>query len=55
MRKQDQLVRVRENVSNKILAVQLLLSIRQKKLLSKSDILNVALDYFLEHSQGHNE
>lgn len=55
MRKQDQLVRVRENVSKKILAVQLLLSIRQKKLLSKSEILNVALDYFLENGQDYSE
>ncbi len=55
MRKQDQLVRIRENVSKKLLAVQLLLSIRQKKILSKSEILNEVLDYFLENSQDHNE
>lgn len=55
MRKQDQLVRIRENVSKKLLAVQLLLSIRQKKLLSKSEILNEVLDYFLENSQDHNK
>lgn len=49
MKQRGQLVRVREAIAKKIIAVQLLLSIQQTKILTKSEALDIVLNQFLSN------
>ncbi len=55
MRQQGQLVRVRKTVSQKLLAVQLLLSVRKQRVLTKSNTLDIVLEHFLSQCNGQSE
>lgn len=55
MKQRGQLVRIREAVAKKITAVQLLQSIQQTRILTKSEALDIVLNQFLSNQQATQE